>query len=139
MARKSFAEQQLPSRGADATPYPDHREIASKYLAHGTDTYVGEVTGAGGVGGVLSGIPFQPAIVEIFDTTVPLAQKQVPGSAGAVDVNLITGAAAAHALAVASDDATVPSWKVTLDVNLAPNGHVVHVVCYGFPDRGGSL
>lgn len=137
--RQSHAELQIPSRGADAVPYPTHREVVQKYMAHGAEMFVGEVTGAGGVGGSLRAIPFQPAVVEIFDTSVPLAQKQIPGSTAAVDVNLITGAAAAHAIVVAADDSAVPNWRVNLDVNLAPNAHVVTVVCYGFRNAGGSL
>lgn len=139
MARKSFAELQLPTSGAQSVPYPTYRAVASKYLSHSTDSYVGEVTGAGGVGGSLRGIPFQPAIVDVYEPVAPLAQRQIPGSAGAIDINLITGAAAAAAIVVAVDDPTVPSWRVNLVAGIAVNGRVVHVVCQGFRDQGGSL
>lgn len=139
MARTSYAEQQIPQRGADATPYPDHREVANKILRHGADMFVGEVAGAGGVGGVLSGIPFEPAIVDVYEPVAPVMQRQVPGSGGAVDVNLITGAAASTALVVAVDDASAPSWKVTLAVGHVANGRTATVVCTGFRDAGGSL
>lgn len=139
MARQSFAEQQIPSSGSAAVPYPTHRELANGVMKHASDMFVGEILGAGGVGGVLSGIPFEPAMVEIFEPVAPLMQRRMPGSAGAININTITGAAAGTPIAVAVDDVAVPSWKVTLPVGLAPNGRTVTVVCYGFRDIGGSL
>lgn len=139
MARKSYAEQQIPATDTESVPYATRREMANGFLGHIAEKFVGEVTGAGGVGGELTGIPFEPAIVDLYDVSVPLMQRQIPGSSAAIDVNLIDGTAAANALVVAVDDASVPSWKVTLDVNLAPNAAVVSVVCTGVRQVRGSL
>jgi hypothetical protein len=98
--------------------------------------YAGEVVGAGGAGGVLSGIPFEPAVLLMSEATGPLLQWMLPGSSGQVDINGITGAAAAAAPVVAADGA---DWKVTLPTGIAPDGDTVSVLCVGLPKAGGSL
>lgn len=134
MARTTYAEAQIPT-GAQDVPYATQHSIATKFGKHMTEAFVGEVTGAGGAGGDLTGIPFDPAIVLISEATGPALQLQVPGSSGDVDINMITGAAAGTAIpaAVAQADGT---WTISLPTGLAPDADVVSCVCLGFREDG---
>lgn len=87
----------------------------------------------------LTGIPFEPAIVDIYNPDAPIFQRQLPGSSGVIDVNLNTGAAPTLAPTVSVDDATIPTWKITLVRALAPATETVSVLCTGFREIGGSL
>jgi hypothetical protein len=133
MARTTYAEAQIPT-GAEDVPYATQHDIATKFGKHITEAFVGEVTGAGGAGGDLTGIPFDPAIVLISEATGPLLQLQVPGSSGDVDINMITGAAAGTAIPAAV--ASGSTWTISLPTGLAPDGDVVSVVCLGFREDG---
>lgn len=93
-----------------------------------------------GVNAFLGGIPFEPAMVDVHDTAVPLEQRMMPTSSGTVNINLNTGAAAAANISVAEDDPDAGTFKVVLPRAVAPAKHVVHVVCYGIRNGGnGSL
>jgi len=137
MARSTYAERQNSVRGTAGVPYADRAESAEA-MRHAAEVFVGTVTGAGGVGGVLSGIPFEPAIVDLYEPAAPVMQRDLPGVAGArVKVNLITGAAAATAFVIAPD--TAPNtWKVTFAVGHIANAAVATIVCTGFRPVGGS-
>lgn len=135
MSRQSFAELKIPT-GAEDVPYPNHRALANGQLLHTADAYVGSVVGAGGVGAILSGIPFEPALVDIHEPTAPLQQRRLPDD---VQVNLITGAIAANNVVVEVDDAAVPSWKITLPATIAPDADTVYLVCTGVRDVSGGI
>ncbi len=136
--RTSYAQSQIPAEGKDSVPYATHRDIVQGLLALLPEKYVGEIVGAGGAGGSLTGIPFEPATIEISDAAVPLLQKQFPGSSGKVDVNQITGAAAAAAIPAATlqPDGT---YTLALPTGLAPDGNTVTVEITGFRDVQGGL
>ena len=137
MGRSSYAESQSVGRGVNGVPYSDHKEIANT-LRHAAEVFVGNVTGAGGVGGVLSGIPFEPAIIDLYEPAGPVMQRDLPGAGGTrVKVNLITGAAAATAFVIATDGPGF--WKVTFAVGHIANAAVATIVCTGFRSVGGSL
>ena len=134
MSRTTYSEAQIPT-GAQDVPYATQRDIATKFGKHTTEAFVGEVVGAGGAGGDLTGIPFDPAIVLISEATGPALQLQVPGSAGDVDINMITGAAAGTAIPAAVAQAN-GTWTISLPTGLAPNGDTVSCVCLGFREDG---
>lgn len=134
MARTTYAEGQIPT-GAEDVPYATQIDIAKKFGKHMTECFVGEITGAGGAGGSLASIPFQPGIILISEATGPLLQLQVPGSSGAVDINMITGAAAGTAIPAATQ-AVDGTWTQALPTGLAPDGDTVSVVCLGFRADG---
>jgi hypothetical protein len=136
--RQQYAQSQVPTQGKDAVPYPTWLEIANKMFKHGAEAFVGEILGAAGAGGSLANIPFEPAVIVASDAAVPLLQAQLPGSAAKVDIDMITGAAAAAAIpaAVQQPDGT---WTLTLPTGLAPDGNTVSLLILGFRDVGGSL
>jgi len=136
--RSSYAESQIPVDGKTAIPYADRREMAGQFR-HGAESFVGEVTGAGGVGGVLRAIPFEPAVVDVYTPSVPLGTRSMPGSAARVNVNLITLAPAAVPVAIAADDLNPGKWKITLTTAQVPDAALATVVCTGFRQVGGSL
>ena len=136
--RQSYAQDQVPTQGKDAIPYPSWLEIVQKIMKHGAEAFVGEVLGAGGAGGDLAGIPFEPAVIVLSENTGPLLQLQVPGSAGKVDINMISGAAAGTAIpaAVQQPDGT---WTLSLPTGLVPDGDTASLVILGVRQVGGSL
>lgn len=136
--RESYAQKQIPAEGKDAVPYPGWREIVQLLGLHGVEAFVGEVLGAGGVGGVLENIPFEPAVILVSEATGPLLQVQLPGSAAKVDINMITGAAAA----VAIPDATLEAdglYDLALPVTIVPDADTASVLILGFRDSNGSI
>lgn len=130
MPRDNYAQSQIPT-SQEAVPYADHREIAQGLGRHMTDSFVGEVVGAGGVGGPLAGIPFEPAVIYLSEATGPSLQLQLPGSAAKVDINLITGAAASTAVPNATQEVD-GTWTIDLPTALAPDGDTVSAWCLGF-------
>jgi hypothetical protein len=138
MSRESYGEKQIPAAGHESPPYIDQREIINKFLRHGVESFMGEILGAGGAGGSLTGIPFEPAAILISDAAVPLGQLQFPGSAGKVDINLITLAAAGAAIPAATLQAD-GTYTLALPTGLAPDGNTVSVLIIGWRDVNGSL
>jgi len=122
--RQSYAQGQIPTQGKDAVPYATWLEIVQKLGKHGVEAFVGEIVSAAGAGGSLAGVPFEPAVIVMSENTGPTLQLQMPGSAGKVDINMITGAAAAAAIPdlVQQPDGT---WTLTLPTAQAPDGDTV--------------
>ncbi len=129
MPRDNYAQSQIPT-SQDAVPYATNREIAQGLGRHMTDSFVGEVVGDGGTVD-LTGIPFDPAVIYLSEATGPSLQLQLPGSAGKVDINLISGAAAGTAIPDATQEAD-GTWTIALPVALAPSGDTVSAWCLGF-------
>ena len=138
MAREAYAQKQIPAEGKDNVPYLDSRQLANGMLRHMTESFVGEVLGAGGVGGVLENIPFEPAAILVSEATGPFLQLQLPGSAAKVDINMITGAAAGGAIPAATLEAD-GLYDLALPTGMAPDGDTASVLILGFRDVGGSL
>jgi hypothetical protein len=119
--------------------YQDQKQIVRKLGAHIPEMFVGQVLGAGGAGGSLLNVPFEPAMIDISEATGPTLVRHMRGGAlpAAVDLNLITGAV----------NAAVPvitkvgngDWTIALPTALAPDGDTATVVVYGYRDVGGSL
>ena len=137
MARQSYAESIVPAAGKDAIPYRDQRELANGSLRHAMDGYCGQVLGAGGAGGSLAGIPFEPMEIIVSEATGPTLVLQVRASSGDVNINMITGAANAS-LPVVSQ-AVDGSWTIALPTALAPDGDTATVLVHGYRDIAGSL
>jgi hypothetical protein len=138
--RDSAAVAAIPARGADSVPYATHRELAQGLLKHLTESFAGFILGAGGVGGSLLGIPFQPTAILLMDTTTPLLQLMAPTTPAGTfkHVNVATAAAAAVAIPAATK-AVDGTWTQTLPTTLAPDGVTVTLLILGFRDVGGSL
>jgi hypothetical protein len=142
MARETYAEAQIPATGAEDVPYADHRAIARGLMGHATECFVGQVTGAGGAGGDLAGIPFEPAVVEIINEAgaAPAYTKYVMLGTP-IGVQIILGAldATSEAPAVAEVAGPPKTWTLTLDTADAPDAEVATVIVYGVHDTDGGL
>jgi hypothetical protein len=140
MARESTSQLNIPSKGSESVPYPTHREIVQGLLKHNAELFAAEVVGAGGAGGSFV-CPFEPGVLVMSEATGPLLQLMLPGSAGQVDINAITGAAAAAAPVITAVDADDKSqgFTVALPTGIAPDGDTVSVLAIGFRDTDGSL
>lgn len=82
---------------------------------------------------VIEDIPFEPAIVEAI--RVGAATRMLPGPSGAVNVDMLTGDAAADDLTVAAGDS---GYTITLPRSLALPGVRAYVQCFGYQDILGS-
>jgi hypothetical protein len=136
--RDTYAETQIPAAGHESPPYIDQREIVNKFGLLYTEAFVGEILGAGGAGGSLANIPFQPAVIVLSEATGPLLQLQVPGSGGAVDINMITGAAAGAAIPAAVKQAD-GTYTLSLPTGLVPDGDTASLLILGFREGANGL
>jgi len=142
MSRESHAEAQIPADGGEATPYPDMYKVARSFMQHSSECFVGQVTGAGGVGGVLTGVPFNPAIIETINEagSAPSHSKYVMlATPIGIQTILAVADATAEAPVVAEVAGPPKTWSVTIDVADAPDGEVTTVICWGVRDVNGSL
>lgn len=136
--RDAHKEKQVPTTGAERIPYSTAEQIARGYLKHMTESFVGQITGAGGAGGTLADIPFEPAVVVLVNPGT-LFQLSMPISGGRISINAISGAAAGTATPAATQDPTTKKWSLALPTGLAPDGDPVHVLCFGVSDIDGGL
>jgi hypothetical protein len=142
MARETFMEAQIPT-GVESPVYLDARQISRGLSQHLPEAFIGQVTGAGGAGGTLSGVPFDPAVVEIINEAgaTPQWAKYVFLGSGTIGLSVVL--AAADATANAPTVTRVPGPPVTFDVGVvtadAPDAEVVTVICYGMRDVNGGL
>lgn len=142
MTRQSYAESEIPADGGEQVPYSDAFKIARGFLKHMGEMYCGQITGAGGAGGTLSGIPFEPAAVLIYnlDAGTPFMQFSPPGRLGTAAEQLNIGAAAAAgSAAIPAGVLSGDTYDLTLPTGLAGDGNVVEVIVWGFRDVAGSL
>lgn len=142
MARETYRESQIQT--PTQTPvYQDQEQIVRRLGSHLGEMFAGQVTGAGGAGGDLEGIPFEPAAVLVYnlDAGTPFAQFAPPQRLGTAAEQLNIGAAAGPGSAaipagVKQEDGT---WTLSLPTAIAGDGDVVEVIVWGFRDVGGSL
>ena len=118
--------------------YQDQRQIVRNLGKHLTEMYMGEVLGAGGAGGTLLLVPFEPAYVRVInaDGATP-AVTEAAFSTNPAHVTVIA-AAALQATPVAKTQVGEGDWTVTLPTALAPDAETVVVIVHGFRDVGGS-
>lgn len=141
MSRETFSDSAIPATGAAKIPYQDDREIVNVTTRHMTEAFMGQVLGAGGVGGVLAGIPFQPAVIEIInaDGAAPAFTKYAYPAGVGTGVQIILGALDATAEAPVLAQVAANNWTATLDTADAPDAETVTVIVYGFRDIAGGL
>jgi hypothetical protein len=108
-------------------------------MGHVSECYIGEVLGAGGVGGTLTEVPFQPAYVRVLnaDGATPAVTEAV-FSTNPAHITVIL-AAALQATPVALTQVGENDWTITLPTALAPDGETVVVVAFGVRDTDGGL
>jgi len=141
MAREAWMDSQVPATGAGGIPYKDNRELINGVLRHMPEMFLGQVLGAGGIGGVLAGIPFEPATIEIInaDGSAPAFTKYAyPGGVG-TGVQILAATLDATAEAPVLAQVGPNDWTATLDVADAPNAETVTVIVHGFRDIAGGL
>ncbi|HET6494946.1 MAG TPA: hypothetical protein VFH61_06235 [Thermoleophilia bacterium] len=143
MSRETYIESQIAANSPSAQPqYLDAAQIARGLGQHLTECFIGQVLGAGGVGGTLTGIPFNPAVIEIINEagSAPAFTKYVM-LATPIGVQIILAAADATSEAPAVSAVAGPprTWSALLDTADAPDGETVTVICYGARDVNGSL
>lgn len=141
MARATAREAAIES-GAETPVYQDQRQVVRKLGAHLEECFMGQVTGAGGAGGDLAGIPFEPALVEIINeagATPAWAKYAMLATPIGVRIAAAAVDATADAPAVAVVAGPPQTWTLTLDTADAPDAETVTVIVYGFRDVAGSL
>lgn len=136
MARETAREVAI--QDSVATPiYQDQRQIVRGLGAHLTEMYAAKVVGAGGAGGSITEVPFEPAVIEVYEPTGPTMVKSIFAADGAVHIDAITGAA--NATPPTKTQVGEGNWTVGLPTALAPDGDTATVLIYGFRDVAGSL
>jgi hypothetical protein len=131
----------IPASGAEGVPYFERRELINGVLAHSAEMFIGQVLGAGGVGGELTEVPFEPAVIEIINEAgaTPTWTKHVNLGSGFIGLAVAAAAADATANAPTLTEVGDNDWTVGLVTGDAPDGETVTVICYGARDVNGGL
>lgn len=140
MARETARESAIQD-GTETPVYQDQLSIVRGLGAHLTETFMGQVLGAGGAGGSLLNVPFQPASIEVINEagSTPAWSKYVyPGGVG-IGVLVTTATADATSEAPALTRVAEGDWTIVLDTADAPDGETVTVIVQGFREVAGSL
>jgi hypothetical protein len=136
--RKTFRERQIPT-GVESAIYQDPRQIVRHLGSLLTETYLAKVTGAGGAGGVIEGVPFEPAVIQAFRITDTAAfYKSVLATDGALHLQVIA-AAGENDNPPTIEEQEDGTWNVTIPTQMAPNDAVVVVEIRGSRAVEGSL
>lgn len=145
--RETNRDNQIPA-ATDRPKYPDHREVVRNLGQHLSEVYIAKVTGAGGAGGVVEGVPFEPAVIEAINPggASPAWYKSVYTNDGSqVHIQSVTSGAGTTDIAVNANPPTLAEdtgptdWDVTVPTQMAPNGETVTLVIYGSRDVNNSL
>lgn len=126
-------------QGRTDVPYAQRAEIANALLRHATETFVGQVVGAGGAGGAIVNVPFEPSIILMSEATGPTLSLLVRGGGLAADVAVDMVLGGVNATPAVVTQVGPGDWTVTLDTAEAPDGDTATVVILGFKQAGGSL
>jgi len=139
MARQTWIESEIPT-GVESAVYLDARQIARALGKHNAECFIGKATGAGGVGGSITGIPFEPAVVQAINSAgaAPAVHDSVFASSGAVHVTTIL-AVAANATPPTKTKVADNNWTLAFPVGMLPNAEVMTAVIYGVRDVAGGL
>lgn len=140
--RETHSETEIPTP-VENIPYLEPEQIVRGVLKHGVEMFAGRVTGADGEGADLTGIPFEPAAVVVYnlDAGTPFLQYAAPGRLGTADEQVHIGSAAGAASDAIpegekQEDGT---WTLSIPTEIAGNDAVVEVLVIGFRDADGSL
>lgn len=141
MSREAWMDGQVPASGAEQVPYKDNRELINGTLRHMAEMYMGQVLGAGGAGGSLLNVPFEPAAIEIINEAgaTPTWIKYVNIGGTLIGVTVAAAVADGTANAPALTEVGDNDWTITVDTADAPDGETVTVIVYGFRDIAGGL
>jgi len=133
-------DTQIPANGAAQVPYKDNRELINGTLRHMSETFIGKVTGAGGIGGSLLNVPFEPAEIIAINQAggTPAYYHSVFASDAAIHMSIIL-AAAANANPPTKTKVGTGNWTVGLTTQMAPDTNVVTVIVRGSRDIAGGL
>jgi hypothetical protein len=133
MARESYSLLQIPE-STEQIPHPDWRAIANGMLKHGSEMFFGTMTGTGAALDSPT-LPFDPAMVLVYNLTDVSVHIKLPSQAGAVSL-----AIKAAVSATAANGITLGVKKFTLgtDADLNAAADVLHFVAIGSRDIGGS-
>lgn len=137
--RESHAELQIPT-GRQDVPYGDQRTLVNGVFRHQTEMFIGKVTGAGGVGGALTGVPFEPAYIKCLNEAGanPAVYDSVFASDAAIHTETIL-AVAINANPPVVTRVGAGNFTIALPTEMAPNTEVVTVLVFGARDLAGSL
>lgn len=122
--------------------YQDQRQIVRNLGSHLPEAFMGQVTGAGGAGGDLENVPFEPALVEVINEgggTPTWHKFAYPAGGSALGVSVAAAAADGTANAPTLTQVAEGDWTVGLNTTVAPDGETCTVIVYGFRDVAGSL
>jgi len=138
--RDTYLDRQIPTP-IQQIPQPDHSRVSRVIAKHAAERYLGTVLGAGGVGGSLLLVPFQPAILRIINAagaTPRVSESYFPAGGTARHISTIL-AVAVNATPPVLTQVAAGNWTIALPTALAPDGETVIVEVIGFRDVGGSL
>lgn len=143
MARETAREVAIEA-ATESTIYQDQKQIVRKLGAHLSEAYMAKVTGAGGAGGSVEDVPFEPAYIEVWDVANLSLYKSYFASDGAVHMSVIDTGAGATDLAANANPPVLTQvaegdWTVALPTQMAPDGDTVVVLIKGFRNVAGSL
>lgn len=134
MSRESFQQTQIPT-SIESIPYLDPLTLAQGMFKHAASFHMGTVTGAGGVGGTLEGVPFEPAIIVCLNPAGVAPAVHISTFGDAADhVSIILATAANATPPVITGSAN--DWDVALPIGMAPDAEVLTVICIGFAALG---
>lgn len=135
--RETYAESQIPA-AVDSPVYLDAQQIARGLMGRNVEGFIGQVVGAGGAGGDLLNVPFEPAVIIALEPTGPTGTLMIRGmSVADVKVNLITLAAATVFPSVTKVGAN--DYTVSCPTALAPDGDTATLICFGVRNPGTGL
>jgi len=134
-----FSDSQLPADGAAAIPYKDNRELVNGVLRHGAEKFYGSVVGAGGIGGTLVNVPFEPAAIKAINAAgaTPAVHESIFATGGAVHTTT-AAAVAANATPPTLAQVGTNDWTITFPVGMLPNGETLTVEVTGARDIAGG-
>jgi len=137
--RTSYQDNAIPAP-TDKPVLPDNHTVARGLCKHMTEHFMAVVTGAGGAGGSVTGVPFKPAIIRVVNAagaTPRTNESYFPDGGTARHVSTTT-AVAANANPPTITEVSATSYTIGIPTQLAPDGEVVIVECVGFRATGGS-
>lgn len=141
MAREAWMDSQIPETGAEQVPYKDNRELVNGALRHMAEMFCGQVLGAGGAGGDLLNVPFEPAAIEIINEAgaTPTWIKYVNINGTLIGVTVAAAVADGTANAPTLTEVGDNDWTIGVDTADAPDGETVTVIVYGYRNIAGGL
>lgn len=132
--------REIAIQASTETPiYQDQKQIVRQLGAHLTESFVGQVVGAGGAGGSLENVPFEPAVIIVTEATGPTLTLSLRGGLLPADVEVLMTTGAVNANPPVVSQVGAGDWTIALPTALAPDGDTATVLVMGLRDVAGSL